>query len=369
VADDQEITSLALIPSVSASDATERVRSLALLPSLHAGDDTQRARSVALLPSVHAGDDTARVRSLALLPSLHAGDDTQRARSVALLVSTSMTPPIIPGTIRVRSLALLVSVHAPHPPPAPPPPPPPPPVTYGDPVELAGHRGAGIDIVPELLIREVLLYGFRELCGDAFRMDKLFHRVDDLLGGTQEEWAQDLKNALLRMAKPADRGALRIGVGYPTTAIVTPYVSIVLESGAENTAEAAVGDVLSRASHVIGTLRSDDERAARVIESTTLGVGWQSTIQIGSWSRVPEESLLLHAAVRQILFRDKGRLVAAGVHEVGFTDTGFAPSRDEYPDTGYVPVLRCSISWTLRDVRRLSPVPTRVNMRRGSFGN
>lgn len=230
------------------------------------------------------------------------------------------------------------------------------------------HRGAGTLESAELLVRQVLLEGLVELAGDDVRMSELFERADDLDQGSQTMWTADLKAAVRRMVTSAPvQGGVLIGVGYPNNAAVLPFVSIIAESAAEDAGGATMGDILHRFYETVGTPSATDPSASRSVRHLVTGVDYTTAVQVGTWTTAPEDSLALHAVVRHLLFRHKGRMVRGGVRELSFSENGFAPSSELYPYTGYVPVLRCTIEWTLRQTRRTSPVPTRVTMRSGTF--
>jgi len=227
-------------------------------------------------------------------------------------------------------------------------------------------RGAAVNIVPELMIRQILKEGIVSLAADEPRLDEMFGRVDDLYAGSQDQWTDDMKAGVRRIVSTPDM--LRVGVGYPTTIAVLPYYSIVIESGGEQSDEATTGDVASVTYQQTGVPSATDPTASQSIEHKTLATGWSTTVQVGTWSRAPEESVLLHSVSREVLFRDKGRLLEAGVHDVTFTESGFAPDQSPlYPDCGYVPMLRVVMRWTLRTTKR-AVVPTRMTMSGGSYG-
>lgn len=229
-------------------------------------------------------------------------------------------------------------------------------------------QGSGMLEAPELLLRQVLLEGLVELAGDAARQDELFARVDALSQGSQDEWAEDFKAELRRMARIGGDGGIAVGVGYPMDDAHYPYVSIVTDSSAESAAGASMGDVLGRTHDVIGT-PSADPLTSVTTRYETIGVDYTTTVQVGCWALAAEQSILLLTVVRHLLFRHKGRLTVAGVRDVSLSESGFQPNPQDYPRTGYVPVVRCSMEWTYRQNRVTRPVPTRVTIARISFYN
>lgn len=214
------------------------------------------------------------------------------------------------------------------------------------------HVGSGMHLVPELAVRQVLLEGLVELAGDEFRQEELFGRHDNLPMGTQEDWLDEMRQALLRMTSVTAPDGIKVGVGYPHLEVRFPYVSIVIEEGHEDEGGAVTGDVLGGDSHLRGTFNADLPESFQVEDREVIGTEWSTTLQIGSWTEVPEESSLLHAMVKSVLFRDKGRLYTAGVREIMLSETGFAPDERMAQRTGYVPVVRCTMRWTWRQTRR-----------------
>lgn len=231
------------------------------------------------------------------------------------------------------------------------------------------HLGAGMLETPELLLRQVLIEGIVELAGDDERLDELFARFDTLLQGSQEEWVADLKAAFLRMAELHAEGGIRVGVGYPLNEAVYPYVSIVTESASEQPGGASMGDVLGRTYTQTGTPSATDPTSSQSTRHTVIGVDYVTNVQVGCWSLAPEESILLNSVVRHLLFRHKGRIVGAGARDVTMSESGFEPNPGMYPRTGWVPVIRCTLDWTLRQTRRTRPVPTRITATSTTFYN
>lgn len=236
-------------------------------------------------------------------------------------------------------------------------------------IEIQKHVGAGMLETPELLLRQVLMEGLRELAGDRARQDELFLRVDSLRQGTQEEWAEDMRDLLARLVRFHEEGGLQVSVGYPMDDATYPYVSLVTEGASESPGGAVMGDVLGRTYRVIGTATADDWDSSSTERHKIVGVDYTTNLQVGCWALASEESMLVLALVRHLLFRHKGRLFEAGVRELTFSESGFQPSPDLYPRTGYVPVVRCTLEWTLRQTRRTRPVPTRVRMRTGTYSS
>lgn len=219
------------------------------------------------------------------------------------------------------------------------------------------HSGSGFLNAPEMLIRQVLLEGLQELAGDQPRQRELFARPDDLEQGSQEEWVEDAMAFLLSLSTPG-AGGWNVGIGYPPDTMQLPYASIVIDNAAEQPGGATVGDIL----------HTDLERTGQgsslvLTRHVVKGVDYASNIQVGCWCTSPEGASILLSIVRHLLFRHKGRMTAAGIHDISTSESGFAPDPALYPRTGYVPVIKVSLDWTLRQTVRTSPVPLRARLR------
>lgn len=220
------------------------------------------------------------------------------------------------------------------------------------------HRGAGMNIVPELKVRQVIMEQLYKLASDDIAIDEIVSRADDLRHGTQSQWTADLKAALKDLLDPKSQNPLWVKVGYPLSESELPCISIINESGSEDAKGAVMGDILGEAFQTIG---------AQTYKYTTKGIDQISNVQIGSWATAPELSLLIDAAVRYALFRDgKGPLEAGGVWEVAFTYGGVQPSEELYPRVGYVPMTRVQLTWTYRTTVRSGPVATSATILNGT---
>ncbi|MGB0972406.1 MAG: hypothetical protein ACPGVG_15815, partial [Mycobacterium sp.] len=106
-------------------------------------------------------------------------------------------------------------------------------------------HGAGAEIVPELLMREVLTRGIAALRRDEIRQRELFRRVDTELDynsaeDTENDWVHYFTHELSNIGHD---NALRLGLGYPEDAQMLPYISIIDESTTENGEGATCADV------------------------------------------------------------------------------------------------------------------------------
>ncbi len=223
--------------------------------------------------------------------------------------------------------------------------------------------GSGMSLAPELLLRQVLMEGLVELAGSPSRLAELFGRTDDMRHGSQEQWTRDMQDAAQGLV--AIEGGVPVLIGYPAGNARLPVVSIVLESGREDTSGATVGDIAGTALETIG----DPSAPTRYDLQQRLAVPWDTALQLGCWATGPEESVLLGAVVKSIVFRDKGRLMEAGVLDVGLSETGMQPDPQLYPRIGYVPIIRASLSWTWRQTRKTTGAPVTYTLLPATFGN
>ena len=231
------------------------------------------------------------------------------------------------------------------------------------------HAGAGMLEAPEMLIRQVLLEGLVELAGDEAQLDELFGRVDDMQQGSQDEMRADWKRVVRRMAQIGGEGGIEVGVGYPMDGARYPYISVTIDSSSENPGGASMGDLIARQFEQNGVPDPDDASTSYSIRHSVYGVDQSTSIQVGCWALAAEEASLLQSTVRHLLYRHKGRLTTVGVRELTYGESGFQPDPQMYPRTGYVPILRATLTWTLRHTRRTGPVPTRVTMLAPRFSN
>lgn len=224
--------------------------------------------------------------------------------------------------------------------------------------------GSGMSWTPELLLRQVLLEGVLALAGDEFRMAEMVQRADTLDQSSRAQWERDFRDTIADLAEHGPgKAPLRIKLGYPHEQAVYPHVSIVLASGSEDRAQATVGDRLGQTTEHRGTPTEDDPSASRAIEHTLIGLGWTTTLEIGVWAVAPEQAILIHALLKHLILYEKGRMVAAGVTEMSISETGFTPG-EGWGRVGFVPVIRCTMAWTIQSTLRKGPVPTRVTLRR-----
>ena len=231
-------------------------------------------------------------------------------------------------------------------------------------------RGAGHNLVVPLAVRQVLIEGLAELAGDEARISELFGRVDDLLQGSQDDYVRELREQLTaRVRAGQGKAGIRVRVGYPPAdAAVLPWLSIITDTGSENTAGAVAGDLEREGWEGTGTPDALAPNDYQLVEHSVLGLDWTTNLQVGCWATAGEEAEMLRAVALNILQVGSGRLHRAGAREVTYSESGFQPAEQYQPRTMYVPVIRATVSWTLRTTRR-QRVPHWWQLRTGSFGN
>lgn len=236
------------------------------------------------------------------------------------------------------------------------------------------QAGAGTGFVPELLVREVLIEGLALLVSDEYRLDELVRRVDSLVGNTSDDWQRELRLELQRLILESDHG-LPVIIGHPDDDSHLPAISVVLATTSGNDSEARAADIVDvqyervgsddTFGGVGGTVRTDGTGV--VYRHDVLGEGQTTQLQVGTWAVAPEQALVINAAVYAVLLEGKGRLAAAGVHDVSFSETGYQPDPQLYPRTAYVPILTVTLQWTRRQTRRTGPVPNRATLLTPTF--
>lgn len=245
------------------------------------------------------------------------------------------------------------------------------------------HRGAGMNAITELEARSVIIRGLHELASDPENLEAMVRRTDLLLSGSQVDWARELRAELMAMLTPTSDRYVRVGVGWPTSHAHLPYVSLVNASGGENEGEAFIGDILGDASfEKFGEYTPPDAlpsglkltptpaqmadptllpKPIQIEEIRSIGTGWRTRLEIGSWHVAPEGSILLHAAVRWALFRGKREFEEMGAHETSLSEGGVMPDERLEPRIGYVPMTSLDILWTYKQIERSAAIPGNVS--------
>lgn len=205
-------------------------------------------------------------------------------------------------------------------------------------------------------MQEAIVVGLQTLRSDARAVEELIGREDELRHNSANEWRRALRGALLQMLDPSSDQYAEVLIGYPTPmgSARLPAISLIVDSGGENAAEAVADNVLRVSSAFHGPNQE-------IWETTEIGAGQRSVVQIGSWSPSPERSTLLVAAVKWSLYAMQELLTGRGIHEVSFSEGGVEVSKDLEPRVAYVPMISATLLWTFREsVRR--KVPNRVRV-------
>lgn len=233
----------------------------------------------------------------------------------------------------------------------------------------------GMGIAPDLLVRELITIGLHELAGDEIRLREVVARVDvELQMGSGQSWADDLVKAYRHLLDSESPDYLQLRMGWPVDIAHLPCVSIIKEASAEDSGGAVCGDIIDVKVRHEGTyryLQPDGEtyaEAPRTIEHRLIGSAYSSTVQIGSWTTSPELSVMLDAAIQNVLMRDKRRLLVAGVIDITFSEGGMPTDNQTQLDlrVGYVPLQRVTLDWVRGQVRR-KPLPNRIRFLPGIF--
>lgn len=222
-------------------------------------------------------------------------------------------------------------------------------------------QAASASFSPDFLLRQVLIDGLQYLVADPERLADLYTRFDDLASGSQADMPASFREHLTRLVRFGAEDALEIHLGYPHDDARLPCLSIVHDSGSENPSAAYLADHMASTYEIQGTDDPSDWSTQRVIEHVHKAVDYTSQIQIGSWATSPEESWLIHEAVRAVLFTDKGALRSAGVLDVVVSESGFSPDERMRPRVAWVPMLSVRLDWQMRQTTRRK-VPSRARV-------
>lgn len=219
--------------------------------------------------------------------------------------------------------------------------------------------GAANTAAPELLIREVLLEGLSVLVADSARLAELYERFDGVSGGSQATTPAAFAARLRQLCAWGSADELTVRMGYPSEHARMPAVSLVYDGGGENPGSAVFGDVFTRQHVLVGADNTGDWSTQTCTQTVVKVIEYSSRIQIGTWATGPEESILVHEAVRNVLFTDKQYLADRGIRDASLSEGGIVPDRRMYPRVAYVPMLSVQLTWDLRHTRRRR-VPSRV---------
>lgn len=209
--------------------------------------------------------------------------------------------------------------------------------------------GAGSSFAPDYLLVSFLRRRLTVLAADSERLGELYARLDAELGAPAQ--AQAMLERLRALVRWGSEDELTVRLGYPDEHARLPAVSVVMASGSENPAAATFEDVFAL-SHELVIPEGGTAADAVCVQRRHKLVEHSSSIQIGTWATTPEESLLVHEAVRICLLVDKQRLTAHGIRDVTFGEGGVVPDPRLRPRVGYVPMLTCTLTWDLRHTVR-----------------
>lgn len=219
---------------------------------------------------------------------------------------------------------------------------------------------SGMQGPPEMLIRQVLIEGLAVLAKDKRRVEEIVGRVDDLPGGSQNGWAAELWGIL---QKNAIQAGILVYVGYPSSEARFPCISIIDESTQEDSQSRTMGNIQGRYNKRYGGFDANDPAVGYTERLQVEGHDKISQLQIGAWAEAGELAFLIRSVVGHILERDQGRLIEAGGLDIETSESGFQPDPTWQPRIGYVPMIRLTFTWSRHQIRRVSPVPTRVTIR------
>lgn len=224
----------------------------------------------------------------------------------------------------------------------------------------ASVRYANTGPIAELVVREQIIDGLAELRNSREQLDELTTRFDELQQGTQTEWARQCRDLLLSMLDPESGQLVSVSLGHPDSDAVLPWVGIVDRGASEDIGGATIGDVLRTETERIGDHVTDPTHF-RLRKHTTHGTTMNLQVEIATWAVAQEMSIVLQEAVQYVLFRRKGQLAKAGVHDVSMRTEGFSPREDMMPRVSYVPLLVLTCTVQRRMTRVQDNVPWKVS--------
>lgn len=227
----------------------------------------------------------------------------------------------------------------------------------------ANRHGVGLALSPVLAMQEALTIGLHTLGSDEYAIEELFRRGDALQYANVDRWAKALRAGLLDMLDPSSDEYCQVLTGYPAPWGVAklPAISLVSEGGGENPSELVIGNVL----RVFTELHGPNQEAW---ETTEIGAGHTTTIEIACWHPAVELAQVLGGAVRWALYQQREALADRGVHELSIRELGDQAAPQMEPRVSIVPTFSVSFNWTYRQSHR-QLVPNRVTIERGSFSN
>lgn len=224
-------------------------------------------------------------------------------------------------------------------------------------------HGTGGD-VPLEYIRGVLAEGVAALVSDPVRLHYALERHDSSMRhSSADRFQEDAKRQLATFLS-----SLRFTLAYPANEAKAPTVSIVVVNDSEDRSRGNAGDVAGKATELHGTAQSSTVAAwqstptSRAYRRTTYETLCTANLQIGLWFAKDLDPFIALRLLKQVLIRDKGRLMNAGILDIGaITITSFAPGPD-WPDIPFVPTIGLTITYSYRFEDRSGPVPTHIRI-------
>ena len=221
--------------------------------------------------------------------------------------------------------------------------------------------GSGVMVVPILALQEAITVGLATLGSDQHAIDELLERDDDLQYNSAERWRASLRTAFREMVDPSNDQHCDVLVGLPTPFGVArlPAIALLVQGGGENTSEAVMGNVLRVSTELHGP-------NTEAWQTTEIGAGQTTTVEVSAWSPAVERSHMLLAAVKWSLYEMGDLLKRRGIHEVTYRELGDEQSPALEPRVAVVPMLSVTLSWTFRTTTR-SKIPNRVTILPGTY--
>lgn len=216
------------------------------------------------------------------------------------------------------------------------------------------HRGAGMNIVPELVVMEALAIGLQQLAEDPDAIAECVDRLDAMQQNDPEDWRNGMIIALQEMLRPGSDTRINLFVGFDAAVANMPAVHVENAGGGENTGEAEVGDIIGTYYSLRNAVDDPDidtlaDTQHMAIRHLVRGVGQNTQVTLGCWDPAPERALLIQAAARWAIFTGKAHLGNRGIHEVSWSEGAITPNPEMLPrPVSYVPTLTLTLHWTFR---------------------
>jgi hypothetical protein len=216
------------------------------------------------------------------------------------------------------------------------------------------HRGAGMNIVPELAVMEALSVGLQRLAEDPNAIAECVDRLDAMEHYEEDDWRRGMVQALIEMLTPGSDAYLSVFVGFDAAVAHMPAIHLENAGGGENTGEAEVGDIIGEYFTLRNAVDDPDietlaDTQHMAVRHQVTGVGQSTQVVIGCWDPSPERALLIQAAARWAIWTQRGFLSTRGVHEFSWSEGAITPNPEMMPrPVSYVPTLTLTLRWTFR---------------------